>query len=224
MDWIVFLQIVLLAILGAMLISFILDSVIRTTLTVRAAVNAGLEGGEQEQGGSPVQQHRTGRLAEETAMATHTRRTIAKGAAWTVPIIAIGAAAPAMAASPPDDPCQLVILPGSFKCCANGPDKTMYLELQLGYSGICNEGEPVCVTDVLLSNGQPIGVKTINGQPLSQGCVLVTPGDTFTVLLQQVHSCAANLVFIDAEGNSRIVKSGNIPGGDETECVTRSGG
>ncbi len=30
------------------------------------------------------------------------RRTVASGAAWAVPVIAVGAAAPAMAASPPD--------------------------------------------------------------------------------------------------------------------------
>lgn len=152
---------------------------------------------------------------------TLSRRSITKGAAWAVPVIATGAAAPAMAAS---NPCQLTILPGSFKCCADGPNKTMYLNLQLGVSGGCGGVQTVCIADVLLSNGQDIGVKTVDGVDLASSPVCVTPGVPFTVLLQQVHSCAADLLFVDTEGNSRIVKSGNIPGGDETECVTRAGG
>lgn len=154
---------------------------------------------------------------------TLTRRQVATGAAWAVPGIAVGLAAPALAASPPDDPCQLTVLPGSFKCCANGPDKTMYLLLQVGYTGVCNDGQPVCILDVRLSNGQSIDTKTVDGTVLTgSDCVYVNPGDTIAVLLQGVHSCAADLVFVGLEGN-RIVKSGNIPGGDETECVTRAG-
>jgi hypothetical protein len=158
-------------------------------------------------------------------MADITRRTIAKGAAWALPVVAVGAAAPALAASPPEDPCSLVLLPGSFKCCANGPDKTMYLNLQIGQNGSCTSTDVACIVDVQLSNGQPIGLKTIDGVPLDgQTSACVAVGQPFTVLLQDVQSCAADLLFIDDQGNTKIVKSGNIPGGDENECVTRAGG
>ena len=155
-------------------------------------------------------------------MANITRRQVAKGAAWAAPVIVIGAAAPLATASP--EPCQFTVLPGSFKCCADGPNKTMYLNLQLGTIGDCGGVQTVCIADVLLSNGQPIGFKTVDGVDLASSPVCVTPGVPFVVLLQDVKSCAADLLFVDTEGNSRIVKSGNIPGGDETECVTRAGG
>jgi hypothetical protein len=151
------------------------------------------------------------------------RRTIAKGAAWAVPVVTIGAPAPAMAVSAA--PCEFSILPGSFKCCANGPDKTMYLNLQLGSTGSCGGVEQVCISDVYLSNGQDITAKTIDGVDLDvAGPVCVTVGAQFTVLLTGVQSCAADLVFVNEAGEARIVKSGNIPGGDEAECVTRAGG
>ena len=50
------------------------------------------------------------------------RRTIATGAAWAVPVIAVGAAAPAMAASPNCVPEFSVVPEESFKCC-NGAIK-----------------------------------------------------------------------------------------------------
>lgn len=43
-------------------------------------------------------------MSEASAPKRVTRRTVAKGAAWTVPAIAVAGAAPAMAASPPDVP------------------------------------------------------------------------------------------------------------------------
>jgi len=159
---------------------------------------------------------------QETQKPTR-RRVVAAGAAWAVPVIAVGAPVPAFAASEPG-PCEFSIEPGSFKCCANGPDKTMYLVLTLGTIGSCGGAEEICIADVLLSNGQNITLKTVDGVDLATQPVCVTPGVTFVVLLQGVQSCAADLVFVDVNGNSRIVKSGNIPGGDETECVTRAGG
>ena len=164
-------------------------------------------------------------MSEERAVR---RRTVAQGVAWSVPVITVGAAVPAMAASsgvPPEDDCQFSILPGSFKCCANGPDKTMYLNLSLGTTGSCGGVETVCIADVYLSNGQSITAKTVDGVDLDEaGPVCVTVGSPFTVLLTGVQSCAADLVFENTLGVTRIVKSGNIPGGDEDECVTRAGG
>jgi hypothetical protein len=135
-------------------------------------------------------------------------------------VIAVGAPAPAVAASAP--PCELAILPGSFKCCANGPDKTMYLNLQLGGTGSCSGAEQVCFVEpyVELSNGQPITNKTFIPEREN---TCVTPGEQFTILLTGVQSCAADLIFYTSEGPI-LVKSGNIPGGDETQCTTRAGG
>ena len=147
------------------------------------------------------------------------RRQVAVGAAWSIPMIAVSEPAPAQAAS---GNCELTVLPGSFKCCADGPDKTMYLELLLGTAGGCGGSETVCIADVSLSNGQPIGVKTVNGVDLTAEPVCVVPGVKFVVLLGDVKSCAADLLFTDVEGNTRIVKSSNIPGGDEAVCTSRA--
>jgi len=161
---------------------------------------------------------------QETQKPTR-RRVVAAGAAWTVPAIVVGAPVPAVAASQPDDPCGLVLLPGSFKCCADGPKKTMYLVLSVGTSGSCTEVDVACILNVTLSNNQPIGFKTVNDVPLDgETPVCVPVGEPFVVLLENVQSCAADLLFTDVNGNTKIVKSSNIPGGDENECVTRAGG
>ena len=44
MDWVLFIQIVLMAIIGAILIAFVVDSAIRTYVTSKAAVKAAEEG------------------------------------------------------------------------------------------------------------------------------------------------------------------------------------
>jgi hypothetical protein len=57
-----------------------------------------------------------------------TRRTVAKGAAWTDPVVVIGATAPAAAASLCIPDVQ-IIDEGSHKCCRGQP-KDMQLVLQ----------------------------------------------------------------------------------------------
>jgi len=150
------------------------------------------------------------------------RRVVAAGAAWAVPAVVVGAPVPASAASP--EPCELVVLPGSYKCCANGPDKEMALVLRLGSAGSCGGLEAICIADVYLSNGQNITSKVVDDRDLADGPVCIVPGQTFLVDLRGVQSCAADLVFQDIDGNTRILKRTNVPGGDENDCVTRAGG
>jgi hypothetical protein len=145
------------------------------------------------------------------------RRTIAKGAAWSVPVVAVGAAAPFAAASPTNCVPEFQVNPnGSFKCC-NGSIKNMKLRIDLVDANNClNPTDQVCVLDVQLANKQPIGaVVFVPGG--GQACV--TEGSsTFDVYLLNTQSCTVNLVIIYSVngGPSQVValKSDNLPGGN----------
>jgi hypothetical protein len=90
-----------------------------------------------------------------------TRRTVAKGAAWAVPVIAVGAAAPVMASSPPDidvelDPLLSCKFPGQSSCADWGYRLvfriTSTTALILAVASITapnNEGDEVQILDVV---------------------------------------------------------------------------
>jgi len=142
------------------------------------------------------------------------RRTIAKGAAWAVPVIAVSAAAPAMAASGGCIP-QFTTVQGSFKCCNNGPEKNMKLVIKVtDVSGCLVEGESsVCITDIQLSNGQSRGNLVFEG---GESCT--TDGGTITAYLLGTHSCTVNLnIFFTVDGGDvqlATLQSDNIPSGN----------
>ena len=148
------------------------------------------------------------------------RRTIAQGAAWAVPVITVGVAAPAMAASgPPNEECQpvLTVQPGSTKCC-NGPVKNMKVFLKATDANNC--GIPIdlgiALLDVLLANGQDRGTLTwgdADGNPLP-GPPTVYLGDVFTIFLGDTDSCTVNLLVETEQYGIIEVKSDNEAGGN----------
>jgi hypothetical protein len=82
------------------------------------------------------------------------RRTVAKGMAWTVPVISVAAAAPAYAVSPED--CTIVFGGDSCKCAGQSqPGNEFGYYLQFCYT--CEGGEPpegdITITSVVKSNG-----------------------------------------------------------------------
>ncbi len=144
------------------------------------------------------------------------RRTIATGAAWAVPVIAVGAAAPLASASV--TPCvpEFETQAGSFKCC-NGPVKNMKLVIKVTDVNDCiSSTSSICVTDVTLANGQDNG--TVVFVPGGGSSVCVVEGGTFTVYLLDTDSCTVNLLvhFSVDGGPTQVtpVKSGNIPSGN----------
>lgn len=145
------------------------------------------------------------------------RRTVVKGAAWAMPAVIIASAAPTVAASVTCNP-TLSVQPGSFKCCANGPAKTMNLNLLVTDASACGipVGSNICIVDVRMANGQSINQVVGKGQ-----CARL--GETFRVTLLGVSSCSVNLlVDLSVDGALRTVeiKSANIPGGDTDACAS----
>jgi hypothetical protein len=154
-----------------------------------------------------------------------TRRRIVQGAAWAVPVIAVGAPVPALAASPPNEECQpdLSVQPGSFKCC-NTATKNMKVVLKITDANGCGipAEVPLNILDVILANGQDRGTLTWAD---SEGNVLPGPpsvvlGDTFIIYLGDTDSCTVNLL-VEVEGYGFVpITSDNIPGGNTAgDCV-----
>lgn len=149
------------------------------------------------------------------------RRTIASGAAWAVPVIAVGAAAPhASASGTPCVPSFIVDIDKSFKCCDGGRLKNMKLVIDIVDENNClATGTAICITDIRLGNGQPIG--TLSPTPPICGAV---DGEV-TVYLLNVQSCTVNLdVYYTVAGDGTVrktaLKSGNIPSGNsDAACV-----
>jgi hypothetical protein len=164
-------------------------------------------------------------MTQDNQTPTVRRRTIAQGAAWAVPVITVGAAAPAMAASPPNEECQpvLTVQPGSYKCC-NTATKNMKVVLMITDANNCGIPAelPINILDVLLANGQDPGTLVWAD---SEGNILDGPpsvvlGDTFTVYLQGTHSCTVNLLVQTEQYGLVAVQSDNIPGGNTAgDCV-----
>ena len=145
------------------------------------------------------------------------RRTIATGAAWAVPVIAVGAAAPAMAASPPTCVPQFTTAQGSFKCC-NGTVKNMKLVIKVTDANNCldDNSASVCINDIQLGNGQD------RGQLVFEGSHCAAVNGTITVYLLGTHSCTVNLlVTYTLNGGSAQVatlQSDNIPSGNTDQA------
>ncbi len=148
------------------------------------------------------------------------RRTVVKGAAWTVPVIAVAATVPTTAASQPCIPTIQFLPDQSFKCCSgryDGPDKTMQVSFKFTDLVGCIDIQDTIieVLDVALSTGRKIGaVEFLTPRDAQIGAVI-------TVILRDVHSCTVNLrVSALFRGNVEFfdLKSENIEGGTEAEC------
>ena len=121
-------------------------------------------------------------------MSSVTRRTVAKGAAWAVPVVAVGAAAPAMAASQCTPDVQIV-MEGSYKCCGSEP-WDMQLVLQFTDSDICTvpAGTRWCIDQIQLGTGSnPIVwvgefCGEVNGLPIGPVTICDTPDCTVNLI------------------------------------------
>ena len=146
------------------------------------------------------------------------RRTIATGAAWAVPVIAVGAAAPAMASSPNECVPEFTIVPEeSFKCCDGGSKKNMKVTFTVTDTSGCvgENGGTVTVYTVALGTGLGTSI-TVNETVVSGGQV--------TVFFNEIQSCPANLIVTYSVGTGgtqeAVLKSDNIPSGNDTgDCV-----
>lgn len=121
------------------------------------------------------------------------------------------------------EPTFTVDLEGSFKCCDGGKKKNMKLKVKVTDANNCLDDSTasVCVTDVKLANGQPIGDVVFEGGA-SSDCVSV--GGSFEVYLLDVQSCTVNLVVefsLNGGGTQTVpLQSGNIPSGNsDAQCV-----
>jgi len=99
-----------------------------------------------------------------------TRRTIAQGAAWTVPVIAIGAPVPVMAASPPDivfelDPLASCKYPG--QSCG---------DFEFGYRLVFRVRSTLAVilfiSQFTAPNGDTVSVLNVDGEPGPDGGII----------------------------------------------------
>jgi len=148
---------------------------------------------------------------------TTTRRTIARGAAWSVPVIAAAVASPAYAASGQCEP-DFQIIPGeSFKCCDGGPDKNMKVTFRI-----------TDVNDCIASGGGNLFVSKLelgNGQAFVDVNVTVTSGGIVTAFFDSIQSCAEKIVVFYQIGTAAAqeftLSSTNIPSGNDTgDCAT----
>ena len=145
------------------------------------------------------------------------RRTVARGAAWAVPVIAVTAAAPAMASSPGCIP-QFTTVEGSFKCCNTAVKNMKLVILVTDVAGCLVEGESaVCISDIQLANGQD------RGELVFEGGQCTEEGGTITAYLLDTHSCTVNLEIYysidDGPTQMAELQSDNIPSGNtEGDC------
>ena len=151
------------------------------------------------------------------------RRTIATGAAWAVPVIAVGAAAPAMAASPNCVPSFTVVPEESFKCC-DGAIKNMKLtHPRHGRQPLPRRPtRNVCIITVT-----PLARPTSPSARRSSRAAASAPteGDIITVYLLNVSDCTVNLLIellASTAGPHSVaaLKSGNISSGNTAgDCL-----
>ena len=159
-------------------------------------------------------------MTEQGQSTRVSRRTIAKGAAWAVPVVPLVVATPAYAQTY----CTPVFTPtaDSRKCC-NGAIKNMKLVLRITDPNNCvATGDEVCIQYILPDT--PGGsVATTTFVPAGDNCAPVN--GTITVFLQDVSNCTVNLIVgykINNTGPTltTFFKSDNIPSGNtEGECV-----
>ncbi len=125
------------------------------------------------------------------------RRTIATGAAWAVPVIAVGAAAPAMAASPNEPP--VFELDPEASCKFPGNSEGQY---PFGYKLVFNVTSSVagllCIDSVTLPNGTGVIllVQTAAGDGVAR-CTTIPAGTSqITVVVGTTNSANGTGTFM----------------------------
>lgn len=136
------------------------------------------------------------------------RRTIATGAAWAVPVIAVGAAAPLSSASPP--PIIITPLPGSS--CKFPGQSTGY---KWGYKMLFNIKTSVattfCVVGVTVPGSSDAAVYKVNNDSTAPFCTPLVPGDnTVTIIVGSSNSANGTGTFtytLDAQPGGTFTAS-----------------
>lgn len=120
---------------------------------------------------------------------TPTRRTIAKGAAWTVPVVvAAAAAAPAMAASPTCTPCLGASLVSASETIATVRNNVgsvaiggAFTAIATNCTGVITAGAAVIIGATLTTNlGTYTTTTGLTGGPMVAGVVALGSGLVFT--------------------------------------------
>jgi hypothetical protein len=150
------------------------------------------------------------------------RRTILKAAAWGAPIVMVGTAAPAIAASVPCIPAVQIVLEGSYTCCSGLP-RDVQLVLQFTDSDTCAfpPGTRWCIDQIQLGVGSNpivwIGqfCGEVNGLPIGPITICDTPDCTLTLIARIYPEGTTNPQLV-------LIKSDNIPAGQDlpqgTDC------
>lgn len=143
-------------------------------------------------------------------MSTISRRSIALGAAWAVPVIAVGQAAPAMAASGHCDPNLVVVPEESSKCC-NGKVKNMKVTVKVTDTNGCGSAPGAEVFTILSAQLDNSG--TANDIQIVDN----------TIYLLDTSNCTVNLLctfLLNGQTYTRAVTSNNIPSGNtDGDCT-----
>ena len=148
------------------------------------------------------------------------RRTVVKGAAWAVPVVAVASAVPAMAASP----CEPVITFGGLSCkCpgqSTGDPWTYYLQFCATLDPNCTGGT-VSITAVNSKTGGPGGTPlgTPDGSPYP---ILVPAGELCSQTYKFTSANSANFILITYTydgGSEMTIELASPP--DCTDCATR---
>ena len=110
------------------------------------------------------------------------RRTIATGAAWAVPVIAVGAAAPLSSASPP--PIVITPLPGA-SCKFPGQSTGFSWGYKMFFNINTSVAANFCVTGATVPGNTASQVKIVevNGDTTNPYCLALVPGDNAMVII-----------------------------------------
>lgn len=148
--------------------------------------------------------------------------------AWAVPVIALAATVPQAAASVDCTP-TITVLDGSFKCCANGNDKGMFLRLQINLDPTCiprTAPQLLVLRALRLGNNlaQNLLVTWNGGLDNGDGTRSVNFGGILEAALGDVQSCPHYLnLEISKDGGLTFegvqFATDNISGGSQEACA-----
>lgn len=118
--------------------------------------------------------------SQQTGGMKPTRRTLVKGAAWSVPVVAVGGAAPAFAASP------VFEITGTTIGCKISNQKVYHLEIQIQNTG----NQPATIADVTLTGTNSAGDTIVFPAPADQ---CMCPGATYVLVVNSENQGGGNI-------------------------------
>ena len=143
------------------------------------------------------------------------RRTIATGAAWAVPVIAVGAAAPLSSASPP--PVIITPLPGN-SCKYPGQSTGFSWGYKMFFNINTSVATNFCVTGATVpgNTADQVQIFQVNGDTSSPFCIPLVPGDnSMFIIIGSTNSANGTGTFTytldGAAGGTFTASFGNFP-------------